>query len=124
MIGFILENKETLDELVPYTVDKVEARTGIDFFYELDNIYENNLEATIGNFNLKIDSFHNGSRKSTKIEQLESEQKTIELKPQHPEIYPKDKSFQCRDIAKPTGVRCREITKRDNQLCHFHQSQE
>lgn len=112
MIGFILENKKLNTDLESnaYTVDKIQSLTNIDFFYGLDNIYENTLESKIGNFNFKADS--------NKI------YKTKAHKTQQTKIYPKDNSFQCRGIAKTTGVRCLKTTKRNNQLCYFHQNQE
>ena len=111
MIGFILENQASNSALEcnAYTVAKIQSLTNIDFFYELDNIYENKLESKIGNFNFKA--------VSKKID------KTKVHKTQQTKIYPKDNSFQCRGIAKTTGVRCLKTTRRNNQLCYFHQNQ-
>lgn len=112
MIGFILENNELNNALesYAYTVDKIQNLTSIDFFYELDNIYENTLESKIGDFNFNAVNKKIDKSKTHKTQQTK--------------IHPKDNSFQCRGIAKTSGVRCLKTTKRNNQLCFFHQNQE
>ena len=49
MIGFVMPNKKITHELESYvkTIDEIENLTGIDFFYDLEDHIENELESEI-----------------------------------------------------------------------------
>jgi endonuclease G len=49
MIGFVMPNEKIIHELESYikTIDEIENLTGIDFFYNLDDDIENELESEI-----------------------------------------------------------------------------
>ena len=85
MIGFIFENKKLNNDLESnaYTVDKIQSLTNIDFFYELDNIYENTLESKIGNFNFEAVSKKIDKTKAHKTQQTKIHQKVQGAPPMH-----------------------------------------
>ena len=49
MIGFVIPNKRSNDYLVTYatTIDYIESITNINFFSELDDFHEKELESNI-----------------------------------------------------------------------------
>lgn len=49
MIGFVMPNKKITLELQNYikTIDEIEKLTGIDFFYDLEDDFENELESSL-----------------------------------------------------------------------------
>ena len=49
MIGFVMPNEKIIHELKSYikTIDEIENLTGIDFFYNLEDHIENDLESKI-----------------------------------------------------------------------------
>ena len=53
MIGFVLPNEKSDQDLTDYTVsvDEVERITNIDFYYNLDDQFEDYLESNLGDFN-------------------------------------------------------------------------
>ena len=103
MIAFLIKNEKSSEPLSSFVVstNEIEELTGIDFFPQLPNEFEEKLESTIN-----ISSWHfEGSAKSQKSYTTTSS------------------AAQCKGIAKSTGVRCRNKTKSSNGYCHHHQSQ-
>lgn len=103
MIGFVMPNQKIYNDLISYatTVDEIEGLTGINFFIELSEEQQNQLESTI---NLENWVF-NASPPSENTETSST-------------------SSQCSGIAKSTGNRCRNITKDISQLCYLHKEKE
>jgi endonuclease G, mitochondrial len=62
-IGFILPNQKSSNSLQSYavTIDEVEQRTGIDFYYTLDDVIEEKIESSI---DISKWSFRSASRSS------------------------------------------------------------
>ena len=104
MIGFIIPNEKLTNSLVSYvvTVDKIEGLTGIDFFSQLDDAIEDNLEGITNSDKWSFTVTSTSSSSSTSINAT---------------------SVQCKGIAKSTGVRCKKKTTNPNGYCHYHQDQ-
>jgi endonuclease G, mitochondrial len=103
MIGFVMPNQKIYNDLLSYatTVDEIEGLTGINFFIELSEEQQNQLESTI---NLENWVFNvSASSENTKSS---------------------SNSTQCSAIAKSTGNRCRNFTKDVSQLCYIHREKE
>ena len=100
MIGFILPNAKGTHELTYYavTINEIEARTGIDFFYNLPDDQEEQLESTLDkdlwDWTIKYSS-----------------------SPSEGTAAP------CMGTAKSTGARCKNKTNNDNGYCYAHQEQ-
>jgi len=105
MIGFLLSNRKQSGNLSSYavSVDKIESITGIDFFSQLPDNIENELESKVL---LKKWDF---TATSTGGYSSDSSSKSV--------------SAQCNGIAKSTGNRCRNKTTNANGYCYLHQSQ-
>lgn len=105
MIGFLLSNTEQSGSLSSYAVsiDKIESLTGIDFFSELPDDVEEELESKVilKNWDFTTSSSANYSSSSSS----------------------KSVSAQCNGIAKSTGNRCKNKTTNTNGYCHLHQNQ-
>ncbi len=104
MIAFVLPNKKGEKSLKEYvvSVDMIEKLTNIDFFSQLPDQKENQLEA---NTNLNDWNFvYSNTRKKSKSKS------TL--------------TTQCKGIAKSTGVRCKNKTTNSNGFCHYHQNQQ
>ncbi len=101
MIAFIMPNRKLSEPITSYikSVDEVESLTGIDFFYDLDDVVENQLEV---NSNTAVWDFG-----KTKV--IVTPQKQVL------------KSVQCKGIAKSTGKRCKQMTTNSNGYCRYHQ---
>jgi len=102
MIGLVMPNQKINNDLKYYvkSIDYIEDLTEIDFFHQLDDEKENELESQI---NLKKWNF------------------TIVAKPSNSSN--KITSKQCSGIAKSTSKRCRNNTKNENGYCYLHKSQ-
>ena len=102
MIGLVMPNKKITSQLSFYvvSVDYIEAQTGIDFFYQLDDDIENRLESSEQssnwNFSLSV-SPSVGSSSSA--------------------------SVQCKGTAKSTSKRCGNKTKNESGYCYAHKNQ-
>ena len=105
MIGFLLSNTKLSGELSSYTVpvDLIESLTGIDFFSQLPDNIENELESKVELSNWYFTAKSSDSYNSSS--------------------YKKRLSVQCKGIAKSTGNRCRNKTTNSNGYCYLHQSQ-
>lgn len=103
MIGFVLENANSSNSLLSYavTIDQVENLTGLDFFSQLDNAIEQQIESII----------------------LESEWSISGRKPRIQQQVGERTSQQCLGIANSTGGRCKNLTKNENGYCSRHQIQ-
>ena len=102
MIGLVMPNTKITNDLKYYvkSVDYIESITGIDFFHQLDDEYENFLESKKNlndwNFNIVSKPLSSSNKISSK---------------------------QCKGIANSTSSRCRNMTKNDNGYCYLHKSQ-
>jgi len=105
MIGFLLSNTKQSGSLSSYvvSVDKIESLTGIDFFSELPDNIEDELESKVVLKNWDFTASSSGGYSSG------SSSKSI--------------STQCNGIAKSTGNRCRNKTTNTNGYCYLHQNQ-
>ena len=97
MIGFLLSNRKQSGNLSSYalSVDKIESITGIDFFSQLPDNIENELESKVL---LKKWDF---TATSTGGYSSDSSSKSV--------------SAQCNGIAKSTGNRCGNKTTNENE---------
>ncbi|WP_068472054.1 DNA/RNA non-specific endonuclease [Saccharicrinis aurantiacus] len=104
MIGFVLPNQKSDKELTQFiiSVDSIETLTGINFFSQLDDTLEVQLESQLGN----IDDWQ---RKSNT-----TESKTVKKK---------TSTMQCKGIAKSTGNRCKSKTNNTSGYCRHHLGQ-
>lgn len=104
MIAFLLKNEKSNEPLSSFVVstNEIEKLTGIDFFPQLPDEFEEKLESTI---NLSNWHFEN----SVKAQKPQPTNSTA------------SKAAQCKNIAKSTGVRCKNKTKNSNGYCHHHQ---
>tara|TARA_B110000003_G_scaffold14751_1_gene14456 strand:+ start:300 stop:1247 length:948 start_codon:yes stop_codon:yes gene_type:complete len=102
MIGLVMPNKKINNDLKYYvkSIDYIEDLTGIDFFHQLDDVKEDELESLI---NLKKWNFNIVSKPSNGSNQVTSK--------------------QCSGIAKSTYLRCKNNTKNENGYCYLHHSQ-
>lgn len=102
MIGIVMPNQKINNDLKYYvrSIDYIEDITGIDFFYQLDDKNEEELESQIDlkkwNFNI-VSKPSNTSYKVT--------------------------SKQCSGVANSTSKRCKNNTKNENGFCYAHQNQ-
>lgn len=105
MIGFLLSNRKQSGNLSSYavSVDKIESITGIDFFSQLPDNIENELESKVLLKNWDFTATSSGGYSSN------SSSKSV--------------SAQCKGLAKSTGNRCRNKTTNANGYCYLHQSQ-
>lgn len=103
MIGFVMPNQKIYSDLISYatTVDEIEKLTGINFFIELSEEQQNQLES-INNLENWVfnDSAPSENTKSS------------------------PNSTQCIATAKSTSNRCRNFTKDVSQLCYIHKEKE
>lgn len=105
MIGFLLANGKQSGTLSSYavTVDKIELLTGIDFFSDIPDDIEDELESKVVLKNWDFTAEHSsGYSKSSDLKAI---------------------SVQCNGTAKSTGNRCRNKTKNSNGYCYLHQNQ-
>jgi endonuclease G len=102
MIGFLMSNTKLMGQLSSYTisVDRIEAITGIDFFSQLPDNIENDLESKVDLSDWDFTLSSSGSYKSSK-----------------------SVSKQCKGIAKSSGNRCRNKTTNESGYCYLHQNQ-
>tara|TARA_Y100000768_G_scaffold80176_1_gene56984 strand:+ start:1057 stop:2049 length:993 start_codon:yes stop_codon:yes gene_type:complete len=105
MIGFLLSNIKLSGELSSYavSVDQIESETGIDFFSELPDNIENELESKVVLNDWDFTLTSSGSFSSS--------------------YSSKGLSVQCKGVAKSTGNRCKNKTTNANAFCYLHQSQ-
>jgi endonuclease G len=104
MIGFKMPNEKISDNLKEYVVkvDVIEAATQIDFFPQLEDGLENELESNINIGVWNFSKTYSSTDKKTKSKSLSS---------------------RCKGIAKSTGSQCKNNTKNSNSYCYVHQSQ-
>ncbi len=104
MIGFILPNQKVSGSLASFAVsiDEIEARTGIDFYYQLDDTIEDRLESATN------PDLWNFSIKKVQKRSINGAAPT---------------SSQCLGLATSTGNRCKNSTKSKNGYCSRHQAQ-
>lgn len=109
MIGLVLPNESSSERIGKFVVpvDSVEAFTGIDFFPELPDKAENELEGEVDVSVWMTGAGTNGWTSAPKP--AYKKQKTS--------------SVQCMGIAKSTGKRCRTMTTNRNGYCNAHQAQ-
>lgn len=102
MIGFLMSNAKLSGQLSSYaiSVDRVEAITGIDFFSQLPENVENDLESKVNLSDWDFSLSSSGSYNSSK-----------------------SVSTQCKGIAESSGNRCRNKTTNENGYCYLHQNQ-
>ncbi len=102
MIAFVMPNQKNDSPLTAYSVsvDRVEELTGIDFFYQLDDDIQDDLEASV---DLRMWNIDTSSKQKSSTS--------------------KSTAVQCLGIASSTGNRCRTRTTKENGYCHHHQSQ-
>jgi endonuclease G len=107
MIAFLLPNKKGENALDYYvvSVDSIEALTGIDFFSQMDDTLEDQLEAGVSLSAWTISTTRPSSSSSSSAKS-------------------QTESGQCQGIAKSTGVQCRNKTTNENGFCYLHQDQE
>jgi len=103
MIAFLMPNIKTSKPLSSYVVnvDRIESITGIDFFTEIEDEFEEILESQIDVRKWDFNSNYVTSA-SNNINSLSS---------------------QCKGQAKSTGNQCRNKTKNKNGYCYAHQKQ-
>ena len=103
MIGFLMPNAKISKPLSTYVVnvDKIESITGIDFFTEIEDDFEEILESQIDMSSWDFISTFDISA-SNNINPF---------------------SNQCKGQAKSTGNQCRNKTKNKNGFCYAHQKQ-
>ena len=106
-VGFLLENRkyESGYDLASYqvSIDSIEKLTGLDFFADVPEALENDIEDDV---ELQYLSFSGEISHSKPSESNKG-----------------STAVQCGGIAKSTGVRCRNKTRNINGYCHYHQSQ-
>jgi endonuclease G len=107
MIAFVMPNRKLLQPITSYikTVDEIEKLTDIDFFYDMDNCLQEQLES---NLNISEWDFNNSNK--IPVSSVESSQQS-------------STTVQCKGIAKSTGKRCKNMTKNANGYCCYHQNQ-
>jgi len=103
MIAFLMPNIKTSKPLSSYVVnvDRIESITGIDFFTEIEDEFEEILESQIDVRKWDFNSNY-VTNASNNINSLSS---------------------QCKGQAKSTGNQCRNKTKNKNGYCYVHQKQ-
>ncbi len=108
MIGFIMPNTKISDDITTFalSVDEVEKHTGIDFFPELEDTLETELESQSNNTAWVFREYTNST--PTAVQTTETEEAN---------------SIQCKGISKSSGQRCKNNTNNANGYCHLHQSQ-
>ncbi len=97
MIGFVMRNEKSYSKLESFVVniDEIETRTGIDFFPELPDGIEEDIESRIDK-----DFWFSGSKsKATST------------------------AVQCMGIGRTSLVRCKNKTTNPNGYCKLHQNQ-
>ncbi len=104
MIAFLMPNENIKDPVSNYTVtvDEIEDITDIDFFHDLPDVLEQQLEASIDTSKWNFSS-------STKIEKSSTTSTNTS-------------STICLGVTK-SGTPCKNSTKNTNGYCHLHQSQ-
>jgi endonuclease G len=109
MIGLVLPNASSSESIGKFVVpvDSVEVLTGIDFFPELADKIENELERNVD----ILTWMETGTERA-----LASMAKATYAKSNI-------KSVQCKGIAKSTGKRCRTMTTNSNGYCNAHHAQ-
>jgi endonuclease G len=102
-IGFILRNEKSSSSLESFvvTIDQVEEKTGIDFFYSLDDEHEEEVESKV---NQSLWSWVSSSTSN-------SSSKTISTP-----------AVQCKGITQK-GLGCKNKTKSEGGYCHYHVNQ-
>lgn len=106
-IGFILPNQASKSPLQTFavTIDSVEKVTGLDFFYQLPDVTEKQLESQVC-----MDCWSWKKPKSDEGGDTGDIQKTGE-------------ATQCMGQTK-AGSRCKNKTTNENSYCYLHQSQD
>jgi endonuclease G, mitochondrial len=115
-IGFILPNTSNSKPLQNFAVsiDEVERRTGIDFFYNLPDIDEQKIEST---FNVSSWTFKGYTGSSNSI--MSPLNLGDPLKNSLNQMFPKKVTKQCLGLTKK-GLRCRNKTSNSGGYCHIH----
>ncbi len=100
-IGFVLPNEKSSAPLssFAFTVDYVESLTGLDFFEQLPDSLEHQVESSINLTLWPFDGFKSSSTGSNTTP-----------------------AQQCKGATK-AGDRCRNTTKSENGYCHLHRDQ-
>jgi len=108
-IGFIMRNESSTLPLSTFAVsiDSLEKFTGIDFFYQLPDVEEKQIEA-----NLDLSKWDFNISTSTTY----SKSKTIANNNQAPRL---TTAVQCSATLK-SGARCKRMTKSPNGRCYQH----
>ncbi|MCG8579184.1 MAG: DNA/RNA non-specific endonuclease [Bacteroidales bacterium] len=101
MIGFCMANEKLTGKVQDYveTVDAIEARTGVDFFYQLEDEIEEKLEADNDYSDWAFNEFKGTSK-----------------------VTSEGTSAQCKGLTQ-SGSRCKRKTSTTNGYCHQHQGQ-
>ena len=115
-IGFILPNTSSSKPLQNFAVsiDEVERRTGIDFFYNLPDIDEQKIEST---FNVSSWTFKGYTGSSHSI--MSPLNLGDPLNNSLNQMFPKKLTTQCLGLTKK-GLRCKNKTSNSGGYCHIH----
>ena len=115
-IGFILPNTSSSRPLQNFAVsiDEVERRTGIDFFYNLPDIDEQKIESA---FNVSSWTFKGYTGSSHSI--MSPLNLGDPLKNSLNQMFPKKATTQCLGTTKK-GLRCKNKTSNSGGYCHIH----
>ena len=115
-IGFILPNISSSKPLQNFAVsiDQVERRTGIDFFYNLPDIDEQKIESTFNVSSWTFKGYTGSSHSATSPLNLGDP-----MKNSLNQMFPKKVTTQCLGLTKK-GLRCRNKTSNSVGYCHIH----
>ena len=115
-IGFILPNSSSSKPLQNFAVsiDEVERRTGIDFFYNLPDIDEQKIESTFNVSSWTFKGYTGSSNPAMSPLNLGDP-----LKNSLNQMFPKKVTTQCLGLTKK-GLRCRNKTSNSGGYCHIH----
>jgi endonuclease G len=120
-IAIVMPNQSSSRNILSFviTVDSLQKLTNIDFFSELDDRIESDIEQRVNTsfwFGNQLNVLPKSpNERSTQVPATSSESQS---KPAPAQI-----TQQCMGIAKSTGSRCKNKTSNSNGYCHVHQSQ-
>lgn len=116
MIGFLMPNEKITDDLTSFvlSVDEIEKHTGINFFSDIAEDIQNQLESVVDHTHWSFNGFtYNGT----------NQVQTATHKTQTKAPNSTTKTSQCKGHSISTGNRCKNKTKKANGYCHLHQNQ-
>lgn len=108
-----LSGKDFMDYV--YSIDSLEVLTNLDFYSQISDSKEAEIESTVDLFAWTGDEKYLDDQ--TEDNSNSSSESSIKKS-----TY-KSAAVQCSGIAKSTGVRCKKRTTNSNGYCHFHQTQ-